>query len=126
MRNFFIIALAMLLAGTVSSSALYLTKSPGAATAVAGAAVLNGDAGIITTESLTTAAGSTYTLTLGSNEINSDSVVLATADWGSTTQGTPQITNIVVSVGKVVIIITNTHASLAFNGTLAINFLVLN
>lgn len=105
---------------------MLLTKTPQAVVAAAGKAVLNGDAGVITTESLTQAAGATYTLTLACNEAQPGSVVLVQPGLGSSTQGQPVVTSIVPTVGKIVIVITNAHATLALNGTLQIGILVCN
>ena len=100
--------------------------STGTATASSGAATLNGQMGTVTTESLTTAAGAEYTLTLTNSSIKATSIVLASAGLGTATAGVPGIGGVTVSAGQAVITVTNLAAAAAFDGTLKINFLVLN
>jgi Pectate lyase superfamily protein len=96
----------------------------GSATASAGAATLNKQSGTITSEALTTAAGSDYVLTLTNSLISTSSKVFVTVDNGSnTTEGiSPQRTT--PGSGSVVIRIRNTHANAALNGTIKISFVV--
>jgi hypothetical protein len=96
----------------------------GTATASSGAATCNDLIGKITTESLSTAAGGEYTLTLTNNKIAAGDIVLASVDALSSA-GTPGIGGCNVSAGQVVITITNLHASAAFNGPVQINFMVI-
>lgn len=99
--------------------------SGSAATSVAGAVTLNNaTAGIITTESLSTAAGAIYTLTLTSNLIKATSLVLANITLGNGTTGTGVIVHITPAAGSVVIKVQNIHASAAFNGTMKIGFAI--
>ena len=86
------------------------------------AATLNTEAGMITTESLSTAAGATYTFTL----TNSLLVAGAAAPQvqvksGTNTQGGFQVTSVVNATGSTVISILNTGTT-AFNGTILIGF----
>lgn len=92
--------------------------------ATAGKAVAHGDAALITTESLSQAAGASYVLNLGNNQIKSDSVVLAAIYYGTNTQGDPSLATVSVSLGQAVITIINRHASQALNGTLQVALLV--
>jgi hypothetical protein len=101
-----------------------MPQSTVTATATAGKAVAHGEAAIITTEALVTAAGSSYVLTLGNNQIKSDSVVLPIIYNGTNTQGDPSLATLAISLGKVVINIANRHASQALNGTLQIGLLI--
>ena len=94
------------------------------ASATAGKAVAHGEAAIITTESLSQAAGASYVLTLGNSQIMPNSVVLAVISNGTNTQGDPSLATVAVSLGKAVITIINRHASQALNGTLQIALLV--
>jgi|ERR1700691_1148461 len=92
------------------------------ATSTVHAATLNTVAGMITTESLSTAAGSTYTFTL----TNSLLIAGAAAPQvqvknGTNTQGSFQVTSVVNATGSTVISILNT-GTLAFNGTILIGF----
>lgn len=94
------------------------------AKATSGKATAHGQGGIITTESLSTAAGATYTLTLGNEIISENSVVLAQVCNGSNAAGDPTLTTVTVTLGQAVIVITNRHASAALNGTLKVTFFV--
>jgi hypothetical protein len=95
----------------------------GTATASAGAATLNATAGLITSESVTTAAGATYTLTLPHNQIAATDLVFASVTTAGT--GTPAVTKVTPAGGSLVIVVQNIHASAAFNNTLKIAFLAV-
>lgn len=95
----------------------------GTATATAGAATLNADSGKITSESVTTAAGATYTLTLTNANIVATSLVLCSVTTAGT--GTPAITKVTPAAGSVVIVVQNISAATAFNNTLVFSFLVV-
>lgn len=95
------------------------------ASATAGAATLNKDAGVITSEALTTAAGAAYTLTLSNTSIAAADQVLASLQNGTNTQGIPVIERVTPGSNQVVIVVRNLHASEALNGTIKISFAVL-
>lgn len=95
------------------------------ASATAGAATLNKNAGVITSEALTTAAGATYTLTLTNSTIAAADQVFASVAYGTATAGMPCITRVTPAAGSVVIIVQNIHASAALDGTIKIAFMVL-
>lgn len=92
------------------------------ATASSGAATLNKSAGVITSESLSTAAGSSYTLTLTDSAVAAADQVMASVALGTSTQGTPQIVSVTPAAGSVVIVVKNIHATQAFNGTILVAF----
>ncbi len=92
-------------------------------TGASNAASIRGRRVQITTESLTTAAGATFTETLTNAEIAADSMVLVTVKTSGT--GTPVVSKITPAAGSVVIIIQNIHASAAFNAALVIDVLVI-
>lgn len=96
------------------------------ASATAGAATLNQPSGVVTSESVTTAAAATYTLTLTNSKIAATDIVLASVGNGTNSAGTPEICSATPANGSVVIVIRNAHASAAFNGTLKISFVVVN
>ena len=98
----------------------------GTATAAAGAATLNAQTGVITTESLTTVALAVYTLTLTNSFIAAGSIVMVSLALGTNSQGTPQVPLVTPAAGSVVIKVLNDHATLALNGTLKIAFSVEN
>lgn len=95
------------------------------ATASAGAVTLNTPSGSITTESLSTAAGSTYTLTLTNSCIGASDLVFFEAGLGTSTTGTPCLCYDTTSAGQAVLVIKNVHASAALNGTLVIDFFIV-
>jgi hypothetical protein len=103
-----------------------LIQKNNTATASAGAATLNAaGSGIVTSESLTTAAGSNYTLTLTNNMVAAADIVFATVQLGTSTTGEPMVESITPAANSVVILVRNNHGSAAFNGTIKIGFLVL-
>jgi hypothetical protein len=106
----------------VTTNYLQVDTGTKTATAVSGAATLNKMAGVVTSESLTTGAGSTYTLTLTNSDIAAADQVMVNVQLGSSTTGTPQLVNADNSAGQVVVIVKNIHASAAFNGTILISF----
>jgi hypothetical protein len=102
--------------------ALHLDNGTKTATATAGAATLNKNAGTITTESLTTAAAATYTLTITNSTILATDQVMASVQFGTSTTGQPDIYTVTPAAGSLVIVVGNSAASAAFNGTLKISF----
>jgi hypothetical protein len=98
----------------------------GTATAAGAAATLSKQSGTITTETLTTVAGAVYLLTLTNTLIAPTSVVSVSLTNGSNTQGTPDLGLVTPGTGSCTIQVRNAHATLAFNGTLKISFLVIN
>lgn len=106
---------------------LEFMEATGIGTAVAGAVTLHNQRGTITTESLTTAAGAIYTLTVSCNKvlIYEQSRVNVTVDYGGATTGTPIVTRVSVSSQTFAVRILNAHASAAFNGTLIVRYEVV-
>lgn len=102
-----------------------LRSNSGAASATAGAATLNNKAGVITSESVTTAAGSNYTLTLTNSAAGAGDIVLWSVDNGTNSAGTPVAVTASPTSGQVVFIVKNTHASAAFNGTIKVSYLIV-
>lgn len=94
------------------------------ASATAGAATLSTPSGVVTSESVSTAASGTYTLTLTNTTIAATDIVLATVGNGTNTTGTPSIASVTPAAGSVVIVISNDSGAAAFNGTLKISFVV--
>ena len=117
------------LGGTVPPNAtvsqFHLDTGTKTATATAGAATLNKMSGTVTSESLTTAAGATYTLTVTDSDIAAADIVGAAVQLGTATTGMPTITTTTPAAGSVVIVVQNIHASAALNGTIKIAFWVL-
>lgn len=99
---------------------------PTTAVATAGAATLNTESGTIETESLTTAPGGTYVLTLTNAMIIASSRVFASVSIGTgETVRDYQVKEVLPSTGVVFISIKNTGAS-NFTGTIKISFWVIN
>jgi hypothetical protein len=109
----------------VTTSALHVDTGTKTATASAGAATLNKMSGVVTSESLTTAAGADYTLTLTNSDIAAADQVFASVQNGSNTQGDLTVGSVTPGAGQVVIVMRNMHASQALNGTIKISFLVV-
>lgn len=94
-------------------------------TASGGACTVNGGAGSITTDTLTTAAGSTYTLTVTNNVVTAGDIVWAQVGNGTNTAGQPNLASVLASAGAWSAVIQNIHGSTAFGGTLVVGFQVL-
>ena len=103
-----------------------LVFTSGSDTSTAAASTINAQSGQITTEALTTAAAAEYTFTLTNSNIAATSVVLVSVGKGTATAGTPVVAWVTPGAGSVVIIIQNAHVSSALDGTITINFLVIN
>ena len=109
----------------VNSGGVRLDTGTKTASATAGAATLNKMAGVVTSESITTAAGSDYTLTLTNSDIAAADQVFASVQLGSATTGEPCVTSVTPASGSAVIKVRNVAASAAFNGTIVVSFMVL-
>lgn len=109
--------------GTVGS--FKLDTGTKTASATAGAATLNKDAGVITSEALTTAAGDEYTLTLTNSAIAAADQVFASVQNGTNTKGPLRVTTVTPGSGSVVIKVENGHSADALDGTIKIAFMVL-
>src|SRR4051812_31069436 len=105
------------------TSETQIISSKSAGTSSAGAITLQALAGMITTESLTTAAAATYTLTLTNANITTSTIVLVNVDKASST-GTPCVASVTPSAGSASIVIQNIHASAAFNNSIKIGYVL--
>lgn len=103
----------------------FINSDSGTATASAGAATVNKMAGVVTSESLTTAGLAAYTLTLTNSVIAAADMVFVSVADGSNTQGTVVVGRVTPGSGSCTILIQNVHASQALNGTVVISFLVV-
>lgn len=105
----------------------YRVINSGEVSATTGAATVNATAGTVTSESLTTAQNAIYTLTLTNSAVKAGSIVVASVANGTNTQGTPMIGRVQPANGSVVIQVINKHATAeALNGTVKVNFVVVN
>lgn len=107
-------------------SAVLIQKN-NTATATTGAATLNSaGSGIITSESLTTATGSDYTLTITNDMVAAADIVLATVQYGTATLGSPFVARITPAAGSVAIVVRNGGTTdVALNGTIKVGFVVV-
>jgi hypothetical protein len=116
----------MLLAG--QGTGIVRLNTLATATASSGAATANGQRAQITSESLTTAAGSDYVLTLTNSFIaalgGSGGLVMASVANGTNTTEGLAVNRVQPGSGSAVIHIRNTNASTALNGTIVISVVV--
>jgi hypothetical protein len=110
---------------TAKGTGMVALGTTGTATATAGAATLSAQRGTITSESLTTAAGAIYTLTVTNTKVAATDIVLGAVMNGTNTQGELCLERITPGSGSFVVIIRNRHASQALNGTIKFAFAVL-
>ena len=110
--------------GLATVQSLKLDTGTKTVTASAGAATLNKSSGIVTSESLTTAAGSDYTLTLTNSSIAAGDVALVSVDSNGST-GFPVLYSSKTTSNTLTVIVRNAHASVAFNAAIKIAFAVL-
>lgn len=105
-------------------AALFAAMS-NAGTESANAITLNALGGLITTASLTTAVGSTYTITLTNSALVAGSVLRCAAAGKSNIVPGVYVVSVVVSVGSAVILLGNANpAGTALSGTCFVPFLV--
>ena len=95
------------------------------ATATAGAATLNTPSGVVTSESLSTAASGVYTLTLTNSCIAATDIILVQVGNGTNSTGTPGVAAVTPAAGSVVILISNDSTAAAFNGTVKVSFVIV-
>lgn len=96
-------------------------------TSAAGAVTLNAKAGIITTESLTTASQATYTLTITNSQVTVGDLVLGTIQNGSNTTGIPVLESVVPGAGILTVKIGNASTTTTpFGGSLKFSFVDLS
>lgn len=110
---------------TAKGTGMVAVGDTGTATAVAGAATVSKQRGVVTSEALTTAAAAAYTLTLTNTKIAAGDVVVASVQNGTNSQGIPVVGEVTPGAGSATIKVYNLHASQAFNGTIKISFVVL-
>lgn len=96
------------------------------ATGASGAVTLNAEYGVITTESLSTAAGSDVSYTLTNSEITTASVIQAEVQGGTNTTVPAYVHKVTPAAGSATVLIRNGHASAALNGTLIWSFIIKN
>lgn len=104
-----------------SAGSLSLFKANG--TESANAVTANGQAGQITTSSLTTAGGASYSITWTDSFITATSSIVLTLAGGTNT--TKNITfQVAPGAGSATLVIYNNTSATALNGTLIINYII--
>lgn len=107
-----------------------ISPDKGTGTESSNAVTINNISGVITTSSLSTAAGGTYSITLTNSTISAGSEIIVNQNSYSGTIGTnglPITVNAdVTGANTAVITIVNAHSSNALSGTLDIYFLIVN
>ena len=111
------------LAGGQLTGALLLDR--GTATSTAGAATINHQAGVVTTEALTTAAASAYAFTLTNSRITTASIVILQLMGGTNTTRGIELRAIPGSGSATLSLYNNNVAGTALNGTLIFGFEVI-
>lgn len=96
----------------------------GTGTEAANAVTINAQVGVITTSALTTAAGSSYAITLTNNKIATTNVVLISVMGGTNTTKAVTI-SATAGNGTSAISINNIDPAAALNGTLILGFAIL-
>ena len=90
------------------------------------------DAAIITSASLTTAAGATASFAFSSPSIQAtpgagpQSLVFVSVSNGSNSAGTPNLASVTITNGLATVVVQNIHATNALNGTLVFSIVVFN
>lgn len=101
---------------------LYAEMAGNTGTSTVHAATLNTKGGVITTESLSTAVGATYTFTLTDSLVTATGNPVQVAMYSATnTGGTISLTSTTNAAGSVTFVWTNVGTT-AFNGTMTIVF----
>lgn len=93
-------------------------------TTVSNAATCNHGACLITTEPLTTTAGSTQAITISNSRVVAGDMAICQADANGST-GEPVITSCRVTDGQIVASLRNVAAAAAFNGAIKIYVMIL-
>lgn len=108
---------------TAKGTGIVLVGDTSTATATAGAATLNAQRGTVTSEALTTAAGSDYTLTLTNSKVTTSSIIQVSVNDGTNTTAGLIVRKVAPGSGSATIIVRN-GGSGALNGTIKIAFVV--
>lgn len=111
------------LAGGQMTGSILLDR--GTATSTAGAATINHQAGVVTTEALTTASGSAYSFTLTNSRITAESIVLCQLMGGTNTKYGLSFTAVPSSGSAAISVLNNDISAAALNGTLIFGFVVI-
>jgi hypothetical protein len=111
------------LAGGQMTGSILLDR--GTATSTAGAATVNHQSGVITTEILSTAAASAYSFTLTNSRITTASIVILMLMGGTNTTRGIELRAVPGSGSATLSLYNNNVAGTALNGTLIFGFVVI-
>lgn len=136
MKKFLFNSLALILALTLPLAPVFaagLTKSDvpnlsggiTTGTSASNAVTVTGQLAIITTESLSTAAGADYTLTITDTRVDAGCAAFFSVAQGSTAGGPYYVHNVAITEDQIVIKVRNAHGSTSANGPITIMMLVL-
>lgn len=112
------------MASTLKSYVPALSSEVNTVTGAAHAETLNAQAGIVTTEALTTATTAVETRTLTNNFIQTGSLIFFSDAGGTNTRHDMTFGYSISAAGAATVTITNNHAS-AINGTVKYAFMIL-
>jgi hypothetical protein len=112
------------IAANTFSGAGQIILAKASATESGNAVTASGNAGFITTSALTTAAGSTYSITWTNTKITATSVIGLTIQGGTNTVFNIQF-SCVAGAGSATLVIRNIGPTNALNGTIIIGYSVL-
>lgn len=106
---------------------LILVGDSGTGTEASGSVTVNAQRGVITTSSLSTAAGLVNSFDLENNKISANSQLLLSLVRGGNTQGSPVLQDASIdTAGSATIRILNASQSEALSGSALVHFLVLS
>jgi hypothetical protein len=111
------------LAGGQMTGSILLDR--GTATSTSGAATINHQAGVVTTESLSTASGSAYSFALTNSRILSTSIVLCQLLGGTNTKHGLSFTAVPSNGSAAISVLNNDISAASLNGTLIFGFVVI-
>lgn len=117
---------AALLSNSATGGIGYATGAGGAVTQATSASTgvtLNKVTGQITTVALTTAAAAEERFTVTNSTVAATDVVALSTTYNG--NGTPMLSAVNVTAGAFDVVVTNAHASAAFNAVMVINFAVV-
>lgn len=129
MRNMLRILSAIIFALGVAVPASAINTYPAASFVTANGsnvATFNTDAGVVTTQPLTTAALTAVTFTINCSAVDPTSLVMASVGNGTNTTGIPTLGTVTPGNAVVTVVIFNDAPAAAFNGTLTIALVVFN
>lgn len=109
-----------------SAGGVMIRHDVAAAGATAGAATGNSQSLVITSESISTAAGADYTLVLTCTKVTTATNAIVQVGLGTSTAGIPAILKVTPTSNTLTVVARNIHSADAFNGTIIFNIFIAN